>query len=274
MHALPEINAVIARNNVQVAGNTAADKTMVFVHGFGTDQTAWSGVAPAFSKDFRLVLMDNAGAGNSDPNAFVQARYLKLNNYASDLLDVCRALELEDAVVVGHSIGAMIAVLAARAAPRHFSKLVLIGASPRYLNDEGYIGGLSKEDVEQIYRSITSDLGAWANTYSRLAMASPEAPQLAQAFSDTLKRIPPAQLLTTLYSILQSDHRAEIAALDKPTLLIQTQDDAIVPLSVAQFMQRTIRQSQLKIINARGHLPHISTPDEVVAAMREFVYSA
>lgn len=267
-------NAIFSRNNVNVSGNMGSAKSIVFVHGFGTDQNAWKEIASEFSDDFRLVLVDNVGAGNSDSTAFSQNRYLDISAYAEDLLEVCAALDLKDAVLVGHSVGAMIGILASLKAPQHFSKLVLIGASPRYLNDEGYVGGFTKQDLDKTYTLITSQMIGWAESFSHLAMGNPDQPHLAQQFATAIKSIPAERILTTLYSIFQADYRESLAEISKPTLLIQSLDDFIVPVQVAEFMHERIKGSQLNIIEAHGHLPHISAPYTVISAMREFVYAS
>ena len=261
----------LKRNNVNVLGNREAARTMLFVHGFGTDQSAWNNVVPAFTADYRVVLLDNVGAGTTAPEAFVQHRYLNLHRYAQDLLEVCAALDLEEIVAVGHSVGAMISLLAAIKAPGRFSRLVLIGASPRYLDTEGYRGGLAKEDIDTIYKGVLSNYDAWAETYGRAAMANADQAEFTRHFIDSLRKIPEERALTVLCAILQSDHRDDVAKLDKPALIIQTKHDTVVPMEVAEYLHRRIKDSCLTVIDAEGHLPHISAPNLVIEAMRAFL---
>ena len=267
------MNAVdpLVRNNVRVTGSDAATRTMVFVHGFGTDQTAWREVAASFAGNSRIVLLDSVGAGQSDPAAFVQHRYLSLGQYARDLLEVCRALGIRDAVLVGHSVGAMISVLAAIAEPDHFSRLVLIGASPRYLDDDGYHGGFSRADLDALYSAISNGYTEWADHYAVLAMQNPSQPQLARDFAQSLKSIPANRAFTVLCSIFQSDHRQDLKYLNRPTLIIQSQHDVAVPIEVARYLHEQIGGSQMTVIEASGHLPHVSAPAAVVAAIERFL---
>lgn len=259
------------RNNVTVAGNPGAEQTLVFVHGFGTDQRAWRDVAAAFMDDYKVVLFDNVGAGQADPEAFVQHHYLNLHRYALDLLEVCAALQLERPVLIGHSAGAMSCVLAAIEAPERFSRLALIGASPRYLDEAGYRGGFSKDDIDAVYSAVSGGYAAWAEAFAPLAMGNADQPRLIAQFANALKAIPPERALTVLCSIFQSDHRADVRKLSLPTLLIQAREDVAVPLEVAEYLQRNIRGSLLKVIEATGHLPHITAPSKVIAALYEFV---
>lgn len=261
----------LRRNNVTVTGRLDAEHTLVFVHGFGTDQSAWRAVQTAFSQEFRVVLLDNVGAGQSDPQAFRQHRYLNLRTYVSDLLEVCDALDLGPAALVGHSVGGMICALAAVARPAMFERLMLIGASPRYLNDADYHGGFSENDLGAVYQAVTQDFDNWAGHFAVAAMANPDKPDLARDFAGSIRAIPQEQALTVLCSIFQSDHRDELANLNLPTLLIQAREDFAVPLDVARYLNQHIRSSTLRVINATGHLPHVSAPGEVVAAMREFM---
>ncbi|MDD3936026.1 alpha/beta fold hydrolase [Rhodoferax sp.] len=270
---MKKMNDPIHRNNVVLTGNLNAARTIVFVHGFGTDQNAWKDVAAPFMTEFRIILLDNMGAGQSDPAYYAQYqhRYLNIHGYANDLLDVCKELQLVDAIAIGHSSGAMACLLATVKEPKRFSRLVLIGASPRYLDAEGYRGGLTKDDIDQVYQSVTSNYSSWLNSYAAAMMANPDRPDFTRRFIASIQAIPKEQMLVTLCAILQTDHRSEVSKLDKPTLIIQTRVDSVVPLEVAEYLHQNIKNSQLRVIDADGHLPHISAPDEVIAALRDFV---
>jgi len=262
----------IKRNNVCVTGQPTAARTIVFVHGFGTDQSAWREVVAPLMADFRIVLLDNVGAGGSDPGAFAQHQYLNLNRYAADLLEVCEALALRDVILVGHSVGGMICALAAIRRPELVSRVVLIGSSPRYLDDESYRGGFTMQDIDAIYDMVIENAKAWADAFAPKMMANPDRPGLTQKFAEALKSIPAERILTVLCSILQSDYRKEIGRLSTPSLIIQTKNDNVVPLEVAEYLRTKIHDSELKVIDAEGHLPHISAPARVLEAMLPFIY--
>jgi len=259
------------RNNVSVLGKPDSAQAIVFVHGFGTDQSAWRAVAEPFMRDFKIVLLDNVGAGRSDPTAFVQHRYLNLSRYAEDLIEVCQALQLSNITVVGHSAGAMIAVLAANRAPDLFSRVVLIGASPRYLNDVDYFGGFEKPDIDAVYASVTLNYPAWAQSYGGTMIGRMATDHEHRTFVESIRALPADRALTVLCSILQSDHREAVRALSKPTLIIQTRLDLAVPQQVADFLNASILNSRLVVIDTEGHLPHITAAPAVVEAMRPFL---
>jgi sigma-B regulation protein RsbQ len=262
----------LRRNNVFLAGNADACTTMVFVHGFGTDQTAWAQVAQAFGGDYRIVLLDNGGAGKSDGDAFDrdESRYLNLRGYAADLIEIADTLNLSGAVLVGHSMGAMVAALAAIERPALFARLVLIGASPRYLDAEGYRGGFTKADWQEINLAVANNYALWADAFAPLAMDNPTRPELAQYFAESIKAIPVKRAFTILYSIFHSDYRTDLPRLKIPTLIIQSAADRAVPLEVAEYLHQHIDGSRLSVIDATGHLPHVSAPEKVISAMRNF----
>jgi len=262
---------LLARHDVGVVGSAGSDRTLVFVHGFGTDQAMWKGFVSAFAADWRIVLLDNAGAGNADPTAFVQSRYLNLRQYALDLVEVLDALGVRGAAVVGHSAGAMIALLASLERPDVVSKLVLVAASPRYLDSDGYRGGFTDADLQQTYSAVLASFDEWVDGFTPAAMNTPDRPELAQHFADALRRIPPQRALTVLCSILQSDYRAEVARVTVPTLLVHGREDFFVPDEVARYLNERIPGSRLVTVNARGHFPHLVAPEEVVAAIRGFL---
>jgi sigma-B regulation protein RsbQ len=212
------------------------------------------------------------GAGKSDGEAFDrdESRYLNLRGYASDLIEIGEALNLGDAVLVGHSMGAMVAALAAIERPALFARLVLIGASPRYLDAEGYRGGFTKADWQEINLAVANNYALSADAFAPLAMDNPDRPELARYFAESIKAIPVRRGFTVLYSIFQSDYRADLPKLKIPTLLIQSAADRAVPLEAAEYLHQHIEGSQLSVIDATGHLPHVSAPEEVISAMRNF----
>jgi sigma-B regulation protein RsbQ len=263
----------LERNAVSIAGRPDGRPTVVFVHGFGSDQTVWHPVSAAFG-DCRVVLLDNAGAGRSPAGAFVQHRYLGLERYASDLAAVLDALDARPAVLVGHSAGGMIAALVAAERPELVSRLVLIGASPRYRNTADYHGGFTEDDVRDVYRAVAANYEEWADHFARTMMGAPDQPHLARSFADCLRSIPADRALTVLCSIFQCDHRDALAQIACPTLIVQSRDDAAVPPEVVEYMNRTIAESQVAKVDSSGHLPHVAAPALVVAAIAEFVRGA
>lgn len=261
----------LGRHRVKTLGNQDAHRAMVFVHGFGEDQTAWTEVAGAFLGDFRVVLLDNAGAGRSAPDAFTQSHYLGLDRYATDLVEVCEALALTDAVLVGHSAGGMMALLAAIGLPRVVSRLVMIGASPCYLDEPGYHGGFTDADLKGLYRLMLADYTQWADQFALLAMGDADGAHLATYFANRLKTIPPDHALTVLCSIFQSDCRLQLPLVQQPTLVIQSRQDFAVPMAVAEYLHAQISASRLVVVDATGHFPHLTAAPQVIAAIRAFL---
>lgn len=261
----------LQKNNVNIAGKIDAGPTLVFVPGFGTDQVAWHKIVPAFSDAYRIVLLDHVGSGAAQNSAFSLCNYLNLQPYADDLADVLAYLDVNDAVLVGHSMGAIVGVLAALQALQRISQLVLLGANPRYLNEDGYTGGFARQDIDAIYSEATQSYPGWLANFASAAMANPDRPELVQYFANCLNSYPPDVLLTVLCSVLQTDYRREIGQLEIPTLIIQSRNDPFVPLATAEYLQSRIKHSVLQVIDADGHFPHLSAAEQVVAALRGFL---
>lgn len=253
--------------------SNAGGQPLLFVNGFGETQEVWADVAAAFSTDFRIVTFDHAGTGRTPPGVFSQHRYLNLRAYARDLSDLVQALDLRDAIVVGHSVGGMIGLLCAIDRPQDFARIVLIGASPRYLDEPGYRGGFTEADLNEVYRALMQDYPRWAESYAPLVMANPDRPHLAQHFAAMLKRIEPGHALSALCAIFQSDHRGDLAKVTQPTLILQTAHDPAVPMEVAQYLHAEVAGSKLVLVNAEGHFPHVSAPAEIIAAIRDFLHT-
>lgn len=261
----------LQKNHVTLLGSGEKKATLMLSHGFGSDQTAWQAVAEAFEREYQVILYDHVGAGRSDLNAYSPIRYSSLDAYVEDLLDIIQALDLRNICYVGHSVGSMVGLLAGIKAPEYFSKMIFIGASPRFLNDDGYQGGFEQSDLDNLYTAMQENYYDWASGFAPLAMGNYQSPQLAEHFCNTLAAIRPDIALEVARVIFQSDNRKNLPKLTVPTLLIQTKRDAFVPREVAIYLHGHIANSQLAEIEAEGHLPHISAPAEVSKAIRAFL---
>lgn len=261
-------STALTRNNVRIVGD--GPDTLVLAHGFGTDQSAWHHQVPVFAKQYRVVLFDHVGAGSSDPAAYSPRRYGTLQSYASDMLEVFEALKLKDVLYVGHSMSGMIGVLAAIAEPEAFRRLVMIGASPRYLNDEGYTGGFDQPSLDGVYAAMASNYHAWASGFAGMAMGNPERPELSAEFARTLSSLRPDIALSVAKIIFQSDYRESLGKVSTPTLVLQTREDIAVPEFVGTFLASHIPGATLRMIDARGHLPHLSAPEAVNRAVLDY----
>jgi len=265
--------SVIKRNNVQVLGKPDAAKTIVFAHGFGTDQTAWQDVAEAFADEYKIVLFDYVGANEKTTPFFNTRKYKHLQAYADDILDVLEELGLRQVTLIGHSVGGMTGALAAIQEPSWFSKLILVNASPRYVNDNDYQGGFDQQTLDELFAQMQRDFHAWAGGFAPRIMANADRPHLANGFIQTISAMRPDVALAIARVIFQSDHRADIAQLQHPTLLIQGTHDLAVPHAVGHYMENHMPNAWLTFIDAEGHLPHISHADKVVQAIQPFLLS-
>lgn len=259
----------LKRNNVRVLGT--GPRAMVFAHGYGCDQNMWRLVTPAFERDYRLVLFDHVGAGQSDLSAYHPVKYNSLHGYAQDVLEICRALSLTDVVLVGHSVSAMIAVLSAIAEPQRFSKLVLIGPSPCYVNDGDYIGGFSKTDIEELIDSLEGNYLGWSSNMAPVIMGNPERPELGQELTNSFCRTDPEIAKQFARVTFLSDTRADLPKVKTPSLILQCSRDVIAPESVGEYLHRSLAGSQLQVLSATGHCPHLSAPEETISAMKAFL---
>ena len=260
----------LQRNNVVEHGRRDA-RPMVFAHGFGCDQNMWRFVWPEFADEFRVVLFDHVGHGRSDRSAFDPARYATLDGYARDVLDIIEALELEDVVYVGHSVSAMIGVLASNAEPERFEKLVLIGPSPRYVDDGDYVGGFSAQDIEGLLASLESNYLGWSSAMAPAIMGNPDRPELGEELHNSFCATDPEIARHFARVTFLSDNRADLAAARTPSLVLQCSDDAIAPTAVGEFVHRQLPNSRFRQLRATGHCPNLSAPQETVEAIREFV---
>jgi sigma-B regulation protein RsbQ len=263
------MSSVLLRNNVQVSGN--GDRVMMFSHGFGCDQSMWHEVARQFESDFRVVLFDHVGAGRSDLAAYESAKYSTLDGYASDVVEIGRALDLHDAIFVGHSVSAMIGALASIAAPGMFSDLVMVGPSPRYIDDEGYTGGFSRPQVEELLDFLEENHLGWSAAMAPAIMGNPGKPELGTRLTNSFCATDPTIAREFARTTFLSDNRHDLARIAARTLVLQCREDIIAPTAVGEYVHANIPGSRFMLLDATGHCPNLSAPAEVTAAIRAFV---
>lgn len=266
------MNAV-SRHNIVLSGPADA-QPMVFAHGFGCDQNMWRHVAPAFVDDFRVVMFDYVGCGGSDHSAFDPERYSSLEGYAEDVVSILRELGLREVVFVGHSVSSMIGVLAQRMEPERFSRLVLVGPSPRYIDTDDYRGGFSEADIDELLEALESNYLGWSAAMAPVIVGNPDQPELGDELTASFCRTDPAVARRFARTTFLSDTRAELADVSVPTLVLQCSDDVIAPLEVGEFVSDAIPDSELVVMRATGHCPNLSAPDETVAAISAFLRPA
>ncbi|MCP3138089.1 alpha/beta fold hydrolase [Pyxidicoccus xibeiensis] len=259
----------VRRNNVKVLGQ--GKQAMIFAHGYGCDQNMWRFITPAFLQDYRVILFDHVGAGRSDARAYSRARYGTLKGYADDVLELCRELDVTRGIFVGHSVSAMIGVLAAAAEPERFEKLVLVGPSPRYINDGDYVGGFSREDIDGLLESLDSNYLGWSSAMAPVIMGNPDRPELGQELTNSFCRTDPDIARHFAHVTFHSDNRADLPKVKARALILQCSQDVIAPEAVGRYVHRNMADSQLMVLEATGHCPNLSAPEETVAAMRLFL---
>jgi sigma-B regulation protein RsbQ len=265
------VTRALVRHNVQVHGDPAG-RPIVFAHGFGCDQNMWRHVWPAFAEDHRVVLFDHVGHGRSDREAFDPARYATLDGYAQDVLEICDELELdEDVVFVGHSVSAMVGALAAIARPERFGALVMVGPSPRYLDDEGYEGGFARPDIDALLDSLSSNFLGWSSTMAPVIMGNAERPELGEELTELFCATDPAIAAHFARVTFLSDNRADLPRVPVRTLVLQCSDDVIAPVAVGAYVHDQLPDSVFVRLDATGHCPNLSAPEETIAAIRAFL---
>lgn len=257
------------RNNVHVSGQGAT--TIVFAHGFGCDQNMWRYLAPSFEKHFRVVLFDLVGSGSSDLAAYDYAKYDTLQGYADDILDIVAEFAPGPVIFVGHSVSTMIGLLAANKAPDRFLAHVMIGPSPCYINDEDYIGGFSRQDIDELLATVENNYLGWSSAMAPAIMGAPDQPELGVELTNSFCRTDPNIAKHFARVTFLSDCRKELARCQLPTLILQCSDDLIAPVAVGEYMHRALPRSTLKVIDNVGHCPHLSAPHVSTVAMEQFL---
>jgi sigma-B regulation protein RsbQ len=258
------------RNAVTVTGNPSGPP-MMFAHGYGCDQNMWRFVHPAFAETHKIVLFDHVGNGRSDLSAYDEKRYSTLDGYAQDVLRIIHELDLHDVVFVGHSVSSIIGVLAAIEEPERFDRLVLIGPSPRYIDEGDYVGGFTRQDIEEMLESLDSNYLGWSSAMAPVIMGNPDRPELGRELTNSFCRTDPEIARRFAHVTFLSDNRDDLPKLRVPALILQCSDDVIAPAAVGDYVHKHVAGSTLVTMNATGHCPNLSAPGETIDAIRAYL---
>jgi sigma-B regulation protein RsbQ len=262
-------STISQRNNVKIFGK--GTQPMMFAHGFGCDQNMWRFITPAFEDDYRIVLFDYVGAGKSDISKYNPERYSSLQGYSQDVLEICEELQLNEIIFVGHSVSSMIGLLAAVDKPEYFSNIIMVGPSPCYINDEGYVGGFEKKDIEGLLETMEKNYIGWANFLAPAIMGNKERPHLGEELTQSFCSTDPVIANQFAKATFFSDNRKDLLKLKTPSLVLQCSEDIIAPMEVGNFLHQNLPFSTLKVMKATGHCPHISEPEETIELIKEYL---
>lgn len=260
----------VRRHAIEISG-VADGQPMLFAHGYGCDQNMWRLVTPAFTGTHRVVVFDHVGVGRSDLQAYDETRYAGLDGYADDVLRIVHDLDLHDVVFVGHSVSAMIGVLAAIREPERFAHLILVGPSPSYINDGDYVGGFDRADIDDMIRALDSNYLGWSSVFAPMIMANPQRPELSRDLVNSFCATDPEIAKKFARVTFLSDNRKDLAVVRTPSLIMQCTDDIVAPYAVGEFVNAQIRDSTLVVMNATGHCPNLSAPDETIEVIRTYL---
>lgn len=260
----------VERFNVRMSG-PASGRILLFAHGFGCDQNMWRYVVPYFEQEFRVVLFDYIGSGLSDATAYDAERYASLDGYADDVLAICHELDLHDVIFVGHSVSSMVGALAFIKEPDRFAKLVFVGPSPRYIDDGSYVGGFTQADITELLDALESNYLGWSTAMAPVIMGNPDRPELGDELTASFCRADPEIARRFARATFLSDNRADLAKVTAPTLVVQCSNDAIAPVAVGEYVRDALPNSSYVLLDATGHCPNLSAPEQTAAAISAFV---
>jgi sigma-B regulation protein RsbQ len=259
----------IQRNNVTIKGK--GKQIMLFAHGFGCDQNMWRFITPAFEEDYKIILLDHVGAGNSDLSAYSTEKYSQLEGYAADIVNICEEMELKEVIFVGHSVSSIIGIIASLQLPGLFKSLILVCPSPSYINEGDYVGGFTHEQITELMDSLDNNHLGWSMTMAPVIMANPEREELTKELVNSFCRTNPEIAKEFARTTFFSDKRDLLSKVNIPTLILQCSEDVIAPEEVGVYVHEKIKNSKLVLLEATGHCPNLSAPEETIAAMKAFL---
>lgn len=261
---------ILRRNNVKIIGQGTS--TFLFAHGFGCDQNMWRFLTPAFAHDYKIILFDYVGCGKSDLSAYSAEKYSNLNGYVQDILDICKALSLQELIFVGHSVSAMLGMLCSVQNPHLFKDLILVCPSPCYINHlPDYLGGFERKDIEDLLDLMEKNYIGWASFLAPMVMKNEEQPELTQELQESFCSTDPLIASCFAKATFFADNRNDLSKVTVPALILQCVEDAIAPVEVGYYLKQHLSQSTLKVMKATGHCPHMSHPEEIIHLIKEYL---
>lgn len=265
--------SILQRHHVNIRGS--GERTLLFSHGFGCNQDMFRFIEPAFREEYRTVVYDLAGSGRYPSAHFDPSRYRELEDYARDLINISEAARLRNVVVVGHSVSAMIGAIAAIRRPDLFEAVVMIGPSPRYIDEpeSGYRGGFSAADIDELLDTMSNNYLGWSQLMALAFVGNPERPELGEELAESFCATDPELARHFAEITFRSDHRADLPKVPVPTLVIQTTEDIVADEAVGRYVADRLPRADFELIDARGHCPNLSAPQPTVAAIQRFLAS-
>lgn len=260
---------VLERNNVVITGN--GSEAIIFAHGYGCDQNMWRYVYPSFKDNYKVILFDHVGAGHSDLNSFSTNKYSNLDGYADDIVEILSELNLENVIFVGHSVSALIGIIASLKSPNLFSKLILVGPSPSYINDGDYIGGFTNEQIDELLDSLDNNHLGWSQQMAPVIMGNQNKQKHKEELTNSFCSTDPEIAKHFARTTFLTDKRDILPQVNKPTLILQCSEDVIAPTEVGEYVHEKIKGSKLVFMNATGHCPNLSAPEETVKEINKFL---
>lgn len=260
---------IVKRNSIKIIGE--GSKHMLFSHGFGCDQNMWRLITPAFLDEYKIILFDLVGSGNSDLTFYDFDKYSTLQGYADDVIEICDELALNDITFIGHSVSTMIGALVVKAKPNLIKNLIMVGPSPCYINQEDYLGGFSSDDIDELLLSLESNYLGWSSAITPAIMGNPDRPELAEELETSFCRNDPKIAEHFAKVTFLSDHREDLKNINVETLIMQCSQDIIAPIEVGEYLHEKINKSTLKVMEATGHCPHLSAPAETISMIKSFL---
>jgi sigma-B regulation protein RsbQ len=243
----------------------------MFAHGFGCDQNMWRLVAPAFEENYKIILFDHVGAGKSDLSAFIPQKYEKLDGYADDILEIAATLDLQNIIFVGHSVSALMGMIASKKAPGLFKSLILVSPSPSYINDTDYQGGFTRSQIEELLESLDQNHLGWSMSMAPVIMGNQDNEELTEELANSFCRTDPAIAKHFARTTFLTDKRDILSSVDVKSLILQCSDDVIAPQSVGEYMHQHMNDSKLVVMKATGHCPNLSAPEETIDEIMKFL---
>jgi len=240
---------------------------LVLLHGWGMNADVWDGVVPKLAKSHRVTAVDLPGhgrSGDADDDYSLSAQAQKV---AEILPPNC--------ILVGWSLGGLLALQLALDFPRRIKALVLVASSPRFVRADDWPDAMQAEVLQGFAGELQTDFKKTINRFLAIqALGSEHAREELRLLRERVfahGEPEPKALASGLDILMTADFRARLSQLQCPTLLISGERDTLFPVAAARHTQALIADARLSVIRGAGHAPFLSHPEDFVRALQEFL---
>jgi len=240
---------------------------LVLLHGWAMSSAIFSPAIHPLAQNFRLLVPDLRGHGESDPGD-----HYTLDYFAADVLQWLESLNLESFFLLGWSLGGQVAIRLAANGTLPIKRLILVSSTPKFCHGADWESGLPQSQVRAMERQFHRDPRTTFNDFAAMLFAGEKSGKgLAEKVRARLILPETKAGLAALATLKNGDLRGELKNIRMPTLIHHGRADTVIPVSAGLFLAEQIPNTEASLWDHVGHVPFLSYPERSQSLWKEFL---